>query len=134
MRIYDVPFEDREKIKKRITDFLINRKEVLFAYIHGSFIENRPFRDVDVAIYVDGDYDLVYELEMEEELTRFVGLPIDVRVINDAPVMFRFKALGGELLFSKDENARCEFEEGTLREYHDYSYYLKRYGRDLLGI
>jgi len=134
MRIYNLPSEDREKIKKRITDFLINRKEVLFAYIHGSFIENRPFRDIDVAIYVDGDHDLAYELEMEEELTWFVGFPVDVRVINDAPVMFRFKALGGELLFSKDDNARCEFEEGTLREYHDYSYYLRRYGRDLLGI
>ncbi|HII67643.1 MAG TPA: nucleotidyltransferase domain-containing protein, partial [Thermococcaceae archaeon] len=69
MRIYNLPSEDREKIKKRITDFLINRKEVLFAYIHGSFIENRPFRDIDVAIYVDGDHDLAYELEMEEELT-----------------------------------------------------------------
>ncbi|NJE77385.1 nucleotidyltransferase domain-containing protein, partial [Thermococcus sp. ES12] len=50
------------------------------------------------------------------------------------PVTFRFKVLGGDLLFSKDEKSRCEFEERTLREYHDYDYYLKIYRREVFGL
>lgn len=134
MKIYTLTLEDKKKIKQKIKEALIKRDEIIFAYLHGSFIEDRPFRDIDVAIYVDGNYDLTYELELEEELTRLVDFPVDVRVINNAPVTFRFKVIGGELLFTKDERVRCEFEEGTLREYHDYEYYLKIYRREVLGV
>jgi hypothetical protein len=134
MKIYTLTPDDKKKIKQKIREALIKRDEIIFAYLHGSFIEDRPFRDIDVAIYVDGNYDLTYELELEEELTRLVGFPVDVRTLNNAPVTFRFKVLEGELLFSKDEKARCEFEEWTLREYHDYDYYLKIYRREILGV
>lgn len=134
MKIYTLTPDDKKKIKQKIREALIKRDEIIFAYLHGSFIEDRPFRDIDVAIYVDGNYDLTYELELEEELTRLVDFPVDVRVINNAPVTFRFKVIGGELLFTKDERVRCEFEERTLREYHDYEYYLKIYRREVLGV
>ncbi|MBC7095442.1 nucleotidyltransferase domain-containing protein [Thermococcus sp.] len=134
MRIYTLTLDDKKKIKQKIKEALIKREEIIFAYLHGSFIEDRPFRDIDVAVYVDGNHDLTYELELEEELTRIVGFPVDVRTINNAPVTFRFKVIGGELLFTKDERVRCEFEERTLREYHDYEYYLKIYRREVLGV
>ncbi|WP_042701864.1 type VII toxin-antitoxin system MntA family adenylyltransferase antitoxin [Thermococcus sp. PK] len=134
MKIYTLTPDDKKKIKQKIREALIKRDEIIFAYLHGSFIEDRPFRDIDVAIYVDGNYDLTYELELEEELTRIVGFPVDVRTINNAPVTFRFKVLEGEPLFSRDEKVRCEFEEWTLREYHDYDYYLKIYRREILGV
>ncbi|WCN29919.1 nucleotidyltransferase domain-containing protein [Thermococcus kodakarensis] len=134
MKIYDIPPQGREKIKVKIQEALMRREEVIFAYLHGSFIEDRPFRDIDVAVYVKEKLDIFYEMTLEDELTELTGFPVDVRVLNEAPITFRFKVIGGELLFSKDEKARCRFEEETMAEYHDYSYYLELYGREALGI
>ncbi|WP_048150707.1 type VII toxin-antitoxin system MntA family adenylyltransferase antitoxin [Palaeococcus ferrophilus] len=134
MRIYELPPKEREKIKSMIRQSLSRRDEILFAYVHGSFIENGPFRDIDIAVYVKEKPNTFYEMELEDELTKLTGYPIDVRVLNNAPVTFRFRAIGGELLFSKDEKARCRFEEETMGEYHDYAYYLELYRREALGI
>ena len=134
MKIYELPEREKERIKVKLREALMGRDEVLFAYLHGSFIEERPFRDIDVAVYVEGPTERFYEMELEEELTRLTGFPVDVRLLNDAPVAFRFRVIGGKLLFSKDEKARCMFEERTMAEYHDYSYYLELYRREALGI
>lgn len=134
IKIYELPREQKKTIKSELTESLMGRDEVLFAYIHGSFIENGPFRDIDVVIYIKKRPERFYKMELEEELTRLPGFPVDVRVLNDAPVTFRFRAIGGELLFSKDEKTRCRFEEETMAEYHDYSYYLELYRREALGI
>ncbi|USS41007.1 nucleotidyltransferase domain-containing protein [Thermococcus aggregans] len=134
MKVYNLSASERKALKERIKDYLKSRREVLFAYIHGSFLENRPFRDIDVAVFIKSKPGRFYEMELEEELSRLTGFPVDVRVLNNAPVEFRFHVIGGELLFSRDEKARCDFEEQTMREYHDYSYYLKLYRREALGI
>ena len=133
MKVYRLSIPERKAIREQIKDYLKSRKDVLFAYIHGSFLENRPFRDIDVAVFVGSKPSRFYEMELEDELSRLTGFPVDVRVLNDAPVEFRFHVIGGELLFSRDEKARCDFEEQTMREYHDYSYYLKLYRRECLG-
>ena len=134
MQVYTLGKEEKERIIKLLRDFLLRRDDVVFAYLHGSFLEDGPFRDVDIAIYVRAEVHPFYEAELEEELSRAIGLPVDVRILNDAPVTFRFRAIEGLLLFSKDEKARCDFEERTMREYHDYSYYLNMYRREALGI
>jgi predicted nucleotidyltransferase len=134
MKIYELPLKEREKIKLEIKEALSKKDEILFAYIHGSFIERRPFRDIDIAVYVREKPSTFYEMELEDELTELTGFPVDVRVLNDAPLTFRFRVIGGELLFSKDEKGRCRFEEETMAKYHDYYYYLELYRREALGI
>ncbi|ASJ08352.1 nucleotidyltransferase [Thermococcus siculi] len=134
MEIYRLPGDKKEAIKEKLRKALIKRKEILFAYLHGSFLTDGPFRDIDVAVYVNGNIGRFYEEDLEEELTRLIGFPVDIRVLNDAPLTFRFRAIGGELLFSKDEKTRCRFEERTMAEYHDQSYYLELYRREALGI
>ena len=37
----------------RLTERLLCRPEILFALLHGSFVLDGPFRDVDVALYSD---------------------------------------------------------------------------------
>ncbi|WP_456454066.1 nucleotidyltransferase domain-containing protein, partial [Thermococcus sp.] len=98
-------------------------------YLHGSFLSG-PFRDIDIAVYTDGERDVFYELELEERL----GFPVDVRVLNNAPISFRFKVLKGELLFSRDEEKRCDFESRTMGDYHDFKYYLNAYRREIPGV
>ena len=134
MQVYTLSREEKEKIIELLRGYLLKREEVVFAYLHGSFLEEGPFRDIDIAVYVKGSVSPFYEEELEDELSRLIGLPVDVRILNSAPVTFRFRAIGGLLLFSRDEKARCDFEERTMREYHDYSYYLNIYRREALGI
>ncbi|AJC71447.1 nucleotidyltransferase [Thermococcus guaymasensis DSM 11113] len=134
MQVYTLSREEKEKIIELLRGYLLKSEEVVFAYLHGSFTEDRPFRDIDIAVYVKGSVSPFCEEELEDELSRLIGLPVDVRILNSAPVTFRFRAIGGLLLFSRDEKARCDFEERTMREYHDYSYYLNIYRREALGI
>ncbi len=134
MEIFMLPKTKKEKITATLREALLKKEEILFAYLHGSFIRDDPFRDIGVAVYVNGPTEKFYEETLEEELSRLVGFPVDVRILNNAPVEFRFRAIGGELLFPRDERARCRFEETTMAEYHDYSYYLELYRREALGI
>ncbi len=133
MRVYSIGEHEKGRIKRLIKEFLMGREEVLFAYLHGSFLSG-PFRDIDIAVYTDGECDVFYELELEEELEERLGFPVDVRVLNNAPISFRFKVLKGELLFSRDEEKRCGFESRTMGEYHDFKYYLNAYRREVLGV
>ncbi|GAB6101043.1 nucleotidyltransferase domain-containing protein [Thermococcus atlanticus] len=129
MRVYSIGEHEKGRIKRLIKEFLMGREEVLFAYLHGSFLSG-PFRDIDIAVYTDGERDVFYELELEERL----GFPVDVRVLNNAPISFIFKVPKGELLFSRDEEKRCDFESRTMGDYHDFQYYLNAYRREIPGV
>nr|WP_319638634.1 nucleotidyltransferase domain-containing protein [Methanoculleus submarinus] len=112
---------------------------MLFAYVYGSFVQG-PFRDIDIAVFLADDSTgssdpLRYELALEQELEEVTGVPIDVRVLTAAPLSFAFTVLRtGEILVSRDEEARCEFVCRILVEYHDFSYHRERYRREALGL
>ncbi len=134
MKVHCTKEVEREKVVKKLADILKKREEVIFAYIHGSFLKGN-FRDVDVAIYLTESRDVFYEIELEVELEETLKLPVDVRILNSAPLSFRFGVIkNGLILFSKDEQARVEFETRTISEYHDFAYFRKRYRREVLGI
>jgi hypothetical protein len=44
--------DEREQLVQEIVPLLRAREEVIFAYLHGSFITREAFRDVDLALYV----------------------------------------------------------------------------------
>lgn len=125
--------QDKETIKKQLKRYLHGQKEVAFAYLHGSFTLNLPYRDVDIAVYLRpaaGDA-LDYELTTANELTVRLGVPVDVQVLNNAAVAFRHSVTRGELLVSKDEDLRGSFCEKTWMEYLDFLPFLKDNLRDL---
>ena len=125
-----------EKIKMRIRKILAEREEVIFAYIHGSFNEDH-FRDVDIAVYVEEDKVedfLNYELELSMKIEEVIRLPVDVRVLNSAPLSFRYRAIRGELLISKNEELRFRFVEETLMEYLDFKPIEDRILREILSL
>ena len=127
----------KQDIKKRVADFLKERPEIISAYLHGSFLEG-DFRDIDVAVYLTGiskGEALQYELNLENELGRLTNLWADVRILNHAPLSFRFSVIkNGTLLFSKDERIRCDFECLTIVEYHDFDFLRGIYRKEALGI
>jgi len=98
--------EEREEAAKKLAEALRREERVALAFLFGSFLEG-VFRDVDVAVYLSGEVDLLdaaaYAEELSSRLTSLVGLPVDVVVLNSAPTWLRRRALSGRELVVKDE-------------------------------
>jgi len=43
----------KAKIIGILSQTLSQRNEILFAYLHGSFLESKTFQDIDVAVYLE---------------------------------------------------------------------------------
>lgn len=102
--------KEKVKIRDIVRAEVAKSPEVVFAYLFGSFVEDRPFHDVDVGIYVTDGVD-VWEIAFDlaesiEKALQEIGynIPVDVRVLNEAPVGFRYYVYRGELLFTRDED------------------------------
>lgn len=102
---------------------------VALAYLFGSAAaaQTTPFSDVDIALVLDekrADMSkrLSFELALEAEIAERCGLSrVDVRVINDAPLVLRGQVVtDGILLFSRDDEARIDFETRTRAQYFDF--------------
>jgi len=135
--MHEITTEGRKEIEVRLTQFARNRTEIVLAYLHGSFLEG-AFRDIDIAVFLTEivrSEALHYELDMENELDRLISLPFDVRVLNHAPLSFRFNVVKtGILLLSRDEGIRSDFESLTIVEYHDFDFLRRIYRREAIGI
>lgn len=120
-----------------LTLHLVGREEIIFAYVHGSFAEGRPFRDIDVAVWVRlegiplGD-PLDYEMDAGIELSRLLRVPVDIRRLNDAPVSFQYHATRGIVLFSRDDEIRYACVERSRRTYWDFEPVARAYLAEVL--
>ncbi len=41
------------KIINKIKRYLLKKEEIVFAYIYGSFLEYKTYKDIDIGIFVD---------------------------------------------------------------------------------
>ncbi len=83
-----------------LAQHLIGRLEILFAVLYGSAVDSEIFRDLDVGIMVDrarvpADSSLDYAFELSARLEKSLHFPVDVRVLNDAPLPFRYNVSRG---------------------------------------
>lgn len=135
--IHGITNAEAAEIQDRVSHFLVQKGEIVFAYLHGSFLRG-DFRDIDIAIFLTerGKREaLEYELNLENELKDLTGFSSDVRALNYSPLSFRFNVMkNGTLLFSRDEGVRSDFECLSLVEYHDLDFHRKRYREEALGI
>jgi predicted nucleotidyltransferase len=79
------------------------------------------FRDIDIAIWIeDPGKAYEYEIDLAVELGTALGIPVDIHVLNEAPLPFRYIVFSeGRLLFSRNERRRIEVIDETIREYID---------------
>ena len=106
------------------------------AYIFGSFLKSDAFSDVDVGILIDHKLDspLNLELNLEIELEDIVNYPVDVRVLNSAPLSFCQSVIRyGRVILERDTNLRADFMGKILKEYFDFSPYRRRYFREVIN-
>jgi predicted nucleotidyltransferase len=122
-----------KKEKKAIVGILSKRPNILFAYLFGSKVKGYPNErsDWDIAVYFNtsikqnGRWP---EFELEAEISRNLGAMVQVTVLNGplSPV-FGFEIIkDGVLLLDRVPNLRINFENRTLRHYHDWQYFLNR--------
>lgn len=140
-KTYKLSWDEKEGITSAIKVKLEKQREIIFAYIFGSFIdpEMQFFRDIDIGIYVDTDslqqeqfinYALSLSLELESLLKKY---PVDVIIINDAPLNLKFRITQGELLFTRDERLWTDFSTKTWSLYHDHEITSRNIIADLVS-
>jgi len=129
----------KRNILKTLKKSLSPRSEIIFLYVHGSFLDSLPFRDVDLALYVDSkqinsQQAFDYSFDLSLQLSKQTGFEIDVQVMNFSPLGFQQSVLrNGKLLFSKDENLRLSLIESISLEYIDFFELNKQYIRQLMS-
>lgn len=138
---FSLTHEKKNELISLLTDILRDRIDLDFAYIHGSFLNEEKFSDIDIAVYMaKGAYPqkepvTKFEIDLEIQLEKLAGYPVDVRVINDSPLSFRYNVLKfGKLLFAGNEDIQTGFAERTITAYIDFVPYRKRYLKEVLNI
>ena len=114
---------------------VFEKTPVLFAYLYGSYAKKLPhaFSDLDVGIFVEGldagaclDLELALSLRIDEILGHVVQS--DVRVLNHLPLAVKGRILAdSELIYSRDENKRIEFETQVRKAYFDFLPVIHQY-------
>lgn len=132
--------ERRDRLRRQLQAALEPHQEILFAYLHGSFLdEDLPYHDLDVAVYLDpawasGQDLFEYEMALSVDLTLALHVPVDVHVLNEAPLGFQHSVLHrGEVLFSRDDECLTDLIEQVGLAYVDFSYYVREYLREVMS-
>ena len=82
-----------------------------------------------------GGMDLLsFQLDLAARLEEDAGLPVDVVLLNEAPLGLRASVLCGRLLHSRDEARRISLLEHTGLEVMDMTFLARESLRDLLGV
>jgi len=125
---------EKKQIQNKITEYLRERDEVIFAYIFGSFVAKEYYHDIDVAVYLSDNFDkndlkkfpYGYESGMISQLNILVRKNIDFIVMNNAELYIQKKIINeGVLLFSKNERKRINYENYIRKMYIDTAHFRK---------
>lgn len=107
---------------------ILELQPVSLAYLYGSATTGRmhPFSDIDIALLVDEGLSPLERLKLTLRIQLDVAdqcdlSNADVRIINDAPLIFQGRVVcGGLLIYARDEQERLKFETATRLRYFDY--------------
>jgi predicted nucleotidyltransferase len=132
-RSYAITAEQREQIARRITEAFRLHPGVAFAYLYGSVLDGERVHDLDIGLYLEKDdvgrtYSLVDQLT--SQLTADLHVPVDIRVLNGAPVTFLYHVFRGDLLFSRNDELLTSMLEEVARRYLDLAPLLRQATKD----
>ncbi len=122
----------RQQTIGQISSVVSRHPEILFAFIHGSFLDAAFFRDIDVGVFLTEvspddfwEYEARISREIEEALNNL--FVVDTKVINEAPLSFCYHVIRGQVLCVRDEAFLTEFMVSISRSYLDMAPLRHRY-------
>lgn len=139
-KIFTLTSQEKENIIYIIKEELQKKEEIIFAYIFGSFVDPEMtfFRDIDLGIYIGKDiileeqfidYSMNLSLIIEGVIKKY---PVDVIILNNAPLSLSYRIIQSKLLFCKNEDFWVDFITKTLLMYHDHAISSRYILEDLL--
>jgi len=97
--------------------------ELKLAVLFGSTARGqaRPKSDVDLGVLLD-PYSPELRFQVEAELGRAAGRPVDVILLDDAPPLLRFEiAREGILLFEREDHRWTDFKTRAMVDWWDWA-------------
>lgn len=130
---YTIRPEQRAELLSRLHAELEREPEVRFAYLYGSLLESDTVHDIDVGLYLEervAARGAKIAETLSTRLTTAIGLPIDARVVNEAPLSFLYQVLRGQLLVCRDAAFLAELIEDVARRYLNLAPFLRQSTKD----
>lgn len=125
----------KDNIIKDIVSALTKYDKIVLAYVFGSFIQSDNFSDIDLAVLIKKEtlaVSLDFELNLEIALEDIVYYPVDVRVLNYAPLSFCENVIRhGRVVLERDANLRADFSGYILKQYFDFAPFRRRYLKEV---
>ncbi|MGB9750194.1 MAG: nucleotidyltransferase domain-containing protein [Caldisericia bacterium] len=118
---------EKKKIINIVRGVLLRKKEIEFSLIFGSFLENLPFEDIDIGIYLKKDFleknnkiEYIIELGLILE-NKLKGFEIDLVILNELETNFLYHVFKeGKLLFARDKEKYYDLVIYVVESYLDY--------------
>lgn len=132
-RLYSVSNEERSRIGDRLAKEMADYPELGFAYLHGSFLEADRFHDIDVGVYLRAHgptQGTALAPALAQRLSAAIRFPVEVRILNGAPVSFLYHVLKGKVIVSWDDDLLATVIEDTVRRYLDMAPLLRQSTRE----
>ena len=104
-----------------------------FAYLYGSAIEQQTVHDIDIGLYYESTDSLPTSdrmLTLANQLSSALHIPVDIRILNHAPLTFLFHVLQGQLVTDQHPDLHATILEQTGREYLDIAPLLRQSTKD----
>jgi predicted nucleotidyltransferase len=126
---------DHTVVQQLRTFFCHNHADIVCVYVYGSVArgEARGESDVDVAVLYAQEPQPTLDglgLELGYTLEQLLGRPVDLVVLNRAPLDLIHRVLrDGVLIYDGDPSARIRFEVQARNAYFDLLPYLRQYRR-----
>jgi predicted nucleotidyltransferase len=137
MRKRRLSTKEKEVLAEKISDILKAKEYILFAYIFGSFVSGDGFKDIDIGVFIsgaEGKSPLKLELKLEGEIEHAIHMPVDIRIINNAPSSFIYNILkGGTVIVDKNKSLRSDFEGMVFKKYFDFQHLRNEYLREIIN-
>ncbi len=136
-KIFRINQAERQQLVRCLTELIRDHEEITFAYLYGSFADNLPFHDIDLGVYASGikhQESISYSLALVQNLSKEVKFPLDVRVLNFAPVLFVYHAIRGRLILDRDEELRAAFVERAVQKYLDIKPLVYKGIKEAFGV
>lgn len=126
-------------IQGKIGDLLsfFDKIPFIFAvFLYGSYGTEyqTPLSDVDIAIFIDPDKEILFqeELQLGADLTSISGEDdINLLIINHAPVVLQYNIIStGSMIYERSTDRVSDFIEKVIKNYADYAIDMQFFYRD----